>query len=440
MCKLKKIQDALNLSISNVVSQKENFVKDSQKDFTRNSKLTFEDMIRILLQAGGQPLCKELSTYFNYDASMPSPSAFCQQRSKINFETFQYLFTDFVKSCSVSKSYKGYRILAVDGSEIYISRNEADLETYIYNGEGKSGWNRLHLNALYDVINHIYIDAVIMPGKQAAERTSLVQMVRNLSNKTHSIVVADRGYESYELLYSLLDMKVPFVLRFKKPGSNVSLLSKIELPDVDEFDIDLTLKVASLDSYKGKNSRPQVEGEGYKLIKDQKFSFFTAECKKYTFPSFRVIKLQLGGDEPEYLVTNLSKETFSKEDIKKIYSLRWGIESAFRELKYDFSIMQFHSKKVEHIKQEIYAKLTMYNFCRIITENLEAQVTAGKKYPHKINFSQAAFYCKYFFLALIEPPQLKELILRTTSPVRPDRSFRRRIIKKQHRSFQYRIA
>ena len=150
MYELKKFRNTLNRSISNVVSLKENFVKDSQKDFTRNSKLTFEDMIRILLQAGGQSLGKELSTYFNCDVSMPTPSAFCQQRSKINFEAFQYLFRDFANSCPVSKNYKGYHILAVDGSEIYISRNETDLETYIYNGEGKNGWNRLHLNALYD--------------------------------------------------------------------------------------------------------------------------------------------------------------------------------------------------------------------------------------------------------------------------------------------------
>lgn len=440
MHELKKIKNTLNHSIANVISLKENFVKDNQKDFTRNSKLTFEDMIRILLQAGGQSLGKELSTYFNCDASMPTPSAFCQQRSKINFEAFQYLFRDFAKSCPASKTYKGYHILAVDGSEIYIPRNETDLETYIYNGEGKNGWNRLHLNALYDVMNHIYIDAIITPGKQVAERNSLLQMVQNLSNKMSSIIVADRGYESYELLYNLLTIGMPFVLRIKKPGSKVSLLTKTVLPDADEFDIDFTFKVASLDSFKGKYSKPQVEKEGYKLIQNQKFPFFTTESKKYVFPPFRVIKLQLGSKEPEYIITNLAMDMFSKEDIKRIYGMRWGIESAFRELKYDFSAMQFHSKKVEHIKQEIYAKLTMYNFCRVITENLEEKVTKGKKYLRKINFSQAVFYCKYFFLTLIEPPQLEELILRTTSPIRPDRSFQRRVIKKQPRSFQYRIA
>lgn len=35
--------------------------------------------------------------------------------------------------------------------------------------------------------------------------------------------------------------------------------------------------------------------------------------------------------------------------------MRWGIETAFRELKYTIGITAFHAKKRELIKQEIYA-------------------------------------------------------------------------------------
>lgn len=439
MHELEKIKNTLDCSIANTISMKKDFVKNSEKDFIRDSKLTFENTIRILLQMGGQSLYKELSSYFNCHVSMPTPSAFCQQRSKINFEAFQYLLTDFVKSCTISNFYKGYRILAVDGSEIYIPRNETDLETYIYNGEGKKGWNRLHLNALYDVLNHIYVNAIITPGKEIDERGSFLQMLQQLEDKKQSILVADRGYESYELIYYLLTENIPFVFRVKKPESNCATLSRITLPEAEEFDINFTLKVAAKESHKGRYTKELAEKEHYKLIVDQKFSFFK-EKKRCDFPPLRIIKLQLSNKESEYLITNLPLDTFSKDDIKQIYAMRWGIETSFRELKYNFSIMQFHSKKVDHIKQEIYAKLIMYNFCRMITENLEKHVSTGKKYSHKINFSQAVLYCKYFFLALIEPPQLEELILRTTSPVRPDRSFQRKVQKKQPKSFQYRIA
>jgi hypothetical protein len=46
--------------------------------------------------------------------------------------------------------------------------------------------------------------------------------------------------------------------------------------------------------------------------------------------------------------------------IKEIYALRWGIETSFRELKYAIGLSNFHAKKVAYIKQEIFARLTLF--------------------------------------------------------------------------------
>lgn len=441
MCKLTALKNALNHSIANIVDNKELFVQNKDTDFIRDTKLSFERMIRITLQAGGQSINKELSIYFNYNVSMPTPSAFCQKRSKIQFQAFSSLFSDFTRSCPTPKTLKGYHLLAVDGSEIYIPRNESDPETYMYNGKDKKGWNRLHLNVLYDLLNHIYTEAVITPGKQTAERSSLIQMLQNLTDKEPYIIIADRGYESYELLYYFLTNKIPFVFRVKGPeSSNGCVLGNTVLPEKEEFDIPFILKVASENSYKGVASKEQIKKQGYKIVRTQRVSVLSKEHPTYIFDPFRVIKLQIGNGKEEYLATNLPEEIFSTDDIMKIYGMRWGIETSFRELKYELPIIQFHSKKVDYIKQEIFAKLTMYNFCRMITESLEPYVTPGKKYDHKINFSQAVSYCRQFFLSLIDPPRLKGLILRCTSPVRPGRSFERKTKKRQQKSFQYRIA
>ena len=45
--------------------------------------------------------------------------------------------------------------------------------------------------------------------------------------------------------------------------------------------------------------------------------------------------------------------------MKEIYHLRWGIETSFRELKYDLSGVQFHSKKDQFVYIEIYAHFAM---------------------------------------------------------------------------------
>lgn len=437
---LKAIREKLNISIKNTVEKKEEFVIDNKKDFVRTSKLSFEKMLRITLQIEGQPIGKELSAYFDYNVSMPSPSAFCQKRSKIKFKAFQYLFQDFVKSCLADKNFKGYRLLAVDGSQLHIPKNESDSETFIFNGKNKEGWNRLHINAVYDLQNHIYINAVITPGKETAEQASLLKMLETSSITSPFILIADRGYESYDMIYHLLTKNIPFVFRVRSPKSNGAILNKASLPEESAFDIDFTLKVASSSSYGRKQAKKEITEQGYRVIAQQNHPFLSKEQKTYIFDTFRVVKLQLSSGEEEYLITNLSTEKFTKEDIEKLYAMRWGIETSFRELKYDCTLLQVHSKKVEYIKQEIYAKLTMYNFSRMITESLNQYVPHGKKYEHKTNFSLAVLYCKQFFLELITPPQLKELVLRFTVPIRPDRSYERDIKKKQPKSFQYRIA
>ena len=37
------------------------------------------------------------------------------------------------------------------------------------------------------------------------------------------------------------------------------------------------------------------------------------------------------------------------------------------ELKYAIGLTRFHSKKTEYIMQEIWSRMTLYNFCEIIT-------------------------------------------------------------------------
>ena len=95
----------------------------------------------------------KLMSYFNYDIKTASTSAFIQQRSKIRPDAFKYLFQQFTASYDNYKSFKGYRLLAVDGSTFNIAHNPNDEKTYIKSSTAKKGYNSLHLNALYDLTN-----------------------------------------------------------------------------------------------------------------------------------------------------------------------------------------------------------------------------------------------------------------------------------------------
>ena len=97
--------------------------------------------------------------------------------------------------------------------------------------------------------------------------------------------------------------------------------------------------------------------------------------------------------------------------------MRWGIETSFRNLKHTLGLLHLHAKKVEFVLQEIFAKLTMYNFCELITQSVVIR-QAQKTHTYKVNFSDAVHICRQFFLGDVPPPILEAMLMRYISPIR----------------------
>ena len=125
--------------------------------------------------------------------------------------------------------------------------------------------------------------------------------------------------------------------------------------------------------------------------------------------------------------------------LKQLYAMRWGIETAFRELKYTIGLLHFHAKKVEYICQEVFARLIMYNFSELITSHVVIQKT-NRKYPCKANFPVAVQVCRQFLLGNVSPPDVEAVIRRHLSPIRTGRSRPRNMAAKKAVSFLYRVA
>ena len=145
------------------------FSKNPKADFSRNRKLDFTSTVQIILSSESGSLKKELLEYFHFSVDTPSASAFSQQRSKLLLETFQFLFYEFNSLFPHKKNYKGYRLLACDGSDLNIARNSKDTGTYFQSVPTDKGFNQLHLNALYDLREKRYTDAVIQPARKENE-------------------------------------------------------------------------------------------------------------------------------------------------------------------------------------------------------------------------------------------------------------------------------
>lgn len=174
------------------------FVKNPEHDFTRNRKLPFCKMISFLLAMEGGLLSNEMLNHFGCSADIASSSAFVRQRDKINSFAFPSLFDLFVKKTDKEKLYKGYRLIAADGSDIHIPTDPDDQTSYFPGCNNQAAYNLLHLDAMYDLLQCTYID-VNLDGKRNANECSALCSMVNRSSFGNALLIADRGYESYNL-------------------------------------------------------------------------------------------------------------------------------------------------------------------------------------------------------------------------------------------------
>ena len=107
-------------------------------------------------------------------------------------------------------------------------------------------------------------------------------------------------------------------------------------------------------------------------------------------------------------------------------------------LKYSLALSYFHSKKTEHIFQEIFARLTMYNFAELITSHVTVKQKSGE-HPYKVNFAAAVHICREFFLKNISPSLVEGLLLQYLLPIRNRPASPRMMRTKQAPTFSYRI-
>lgn len=441
MKEIKKIKSALNKSIKSVCKSKDKYCINPEKDFTRNSKLPMNKVIRTVLGFSSKSLNNEMIDIFVGDKSMATVSALVQQRAKILPSAFEDIFKTFTKSMNPIKLFNGYRLLAVDGSDIRTPTNPNDPDSY-YKQKDSKPYSLYHLNALYDLRSHTYLDAIVQKRRNWNEHRALCDMVDRYDCTMPSIFIADRGYESYNNLAHIQQKGQFFLFRIKDIKSH-GILHGFDLPDEDEFDIFISLNLTNKQTKITKELCKNRNRFRY-VPTTSTFDFFPTHSN-YSDPpcffelSFRLIRLEVVSGKYEVLITNLPTDVFNPDKLQYLYSLRWGIETSFRSLKYTIGLLCFHSKKPEFIIQEIFAKLTMYNFTELIAASISIH-KAIRKYVYSINFSAAANVCRKLFLDFCTPDFVEAVIQKHILPIRSLKNKPRLLQRKPAVSFIYRVS
>lgn len=426
--------------ISELESEINSFVTRPGIDFSRKRKISFQDTILFLLTMRGGSLNTAFFDFFSCRSQkdLPSLSALQQQRAKIHPDAFYHLLHRFSRSLPSEHDYEGFQLLACDGSDLNIFYNPDDKDSCKPSGSGKKGSNQLHLHALYDLCNKKYVDVLIEKTMVSNESRALIQMLRNIPHPDRTIILADRGYETYHVFAHIMAKGLSFVIRTKDIFSKGGISCGFRLPDreLDE-ELDFFITRSTVHS-----KRDPIRYK--KLSPGSAFDFLNLEKdgKQAVYPMhLRLVRFQLDTGEYECIVTNLGKDRFPPEKIKELYHLRWGIETSFRKLKYNIGVSNLHSKKAEYVEQEIYARIIMYNFCESVTAHVTVK-QKDQKYVYQINFTMAVHICKIFLQKSCStiPPHIETLLLQYLTPVRPGRKFPRSKKMKGFVAFGYRVS
>ena len=432
---IQKITNSLEGLIEELSSNPSLYLRNPNTDFSRDRKIDFKTFVGITFNSGGCTMSKELLDYFDFNTNTPTVSAYCQQRSKVLPDAFEYLFHSFTEANLINpRTYDGYRLIACDGSNLTIPSNKHDYSTLKRSNQSiDSTGNHLHLNAFYDVLNRVYVDTLVQKYCDYNESNACVEMLER-SRIQNVILVADRNYEFYNLIAHATNKNWKYVIRIKNSLKG-GIASGLVLPDTGAFDKNFSI------TFSRKNTK-QAKEKGYKYLSSSTtFDYLPRKSNDTYTLAFRIARFAISDDTYEMVITNLDKQSFPIAKLKEIYKLRWGIETSFRELKYSMGLTNFHSKKVEYIEQEIYSRLLLYNYCELITAHVVENMKKSEK-TKQVNFTVAISICREFFRKKrnLSPPDVIKLIEKYTLPLRPGRKDPRKVKTQSAVSFLYRVA
>lgn len=399
------------------------YARNPGKDFTRNRKMGFKQFLILFLTMEGDCIREELYRFFGRTADVPSKAAFYRQRQKLREDALANLLYAFNAKLKKRLFRDKYQLIACDGSALDIYRNPDDPDTFFEpNGKSTRGFNQIHVNAFFSILDSRFTDLVIQPGRKRNEYSAFCQMVDAAGGDgTKTIYICDRGYASYNNFAHVIENGQYFLIRCN--DTRVERMLGKSLAGVKEMDVHVD-RILTRSHSRKKMSRPEFE-ENYRYICSSVAMDYLSHTDTEYDISLRIVRIELSDGCFENLVTNLPDLEFDMEGFRDLYHLRWDEENAFRDIKYPLCLKAFHSKKYEYIAQEVWVRAILYNFCADITSHVEIPST-GRKHKYQANFAEACKTCREF-LRLRDGSSIdvEAVVADNLEPVRTDRTYPR---------------
>jgi len=375
-----------------------------EKAFTRDRKLTAERVVSMIMTPAKQSLRTRLREFGDMymGGEHATKQAFSKRRQFVNPDFIREFYDENAESLIKNaelETFKGLHLTGVDGTRLACENTPELIAEFGCSGPKKDACTAL-ASAAYDLIERVSFDCQI-GSYSLSERDLLDRHLDRLETfgAETFLIVADRGYPSYDLIETLMDRKFNFLLRLSEGWSNVISWLK----DTAENEVGYV--------YKGKE---------YK---------------------FRALRVELE-DKTEYLVTNLDEDTLSLDEAGYVYALRWNIETYYGILKTELELENFSGKTKNAVLQEFYAALTISNMCQCFINDADYEISArdshkNLKYKRQANRRQCIGEIVPMFLECVFTDsdrkrdklwkKVERYCAQFSEPIRPGRNPARRI-------------
>ena len=396
--------------------------------FVRNRKMPLDDLAFSMINRKGLTLKLELRGYMNisHPGVQISKPGYLKQRMKLNPEAFVDLYQfhnrNFYSDPDTELyTYKGFLVLAVDGSDINIPTTPETLE--MYGNASKRGGKpcaQLGLGCLYDALNRMILDVScnkVKFNEMAIAEAQIAKVRDTIGPEIPFMVTMDRGYPSIPSFLRMIDEGVYFVARLK--SSDFKAEQQALSSDDEEVEIDLS-----------KSRRQHYLGTTDEALVMSRDSF-----------KLRMVRVWLNENKKEYeiLATNLPGDRFPSECFSELYHLRWRIETAYQTLKDRLHIENFTGTKPILLEQDIYSTIYVSNIAEDIARDIEQEQKEHLKndYKHRMTVNRSLciglLKSDLIYILLEKDPQVQEELFQklydeiseNIVPVRPDRHYHR---------------
>lgn len=425
-CKLKKI---LFESIDQLLENKDKYLANPRTDFSRTQKISFRDTMLFPMIAANESTSVEMLDFFSA-SELPTQAAMSYRRDQVNTDAFKNLFTGFTAKLPQKKTFRGMHLIACDGTRLNTPYDPSNQDSYVKCIENRKGFNQYHLVTCYDVLNEVFKDAIIQGYHSMNETLAFITMMEDYPKNEKALFTADRGFASYNVIAHAINNGHHFLIRTQSVMAKGIFRDTNNVFESDFFDIEDEIYIGRV------RTREFLSLNNYHYIgKQQPYDYIAPKDKKIDHFHIRLVKIILPGGESEYLLTDLPQSSFSTSDLKEIYRLRWGIETSFRYLKYASSLTHIHALKPAFIFQEIFSKLTLYNFCSAVDKTVAKENRTDLKHKYSIERTYLIKICIRFLKGKLR--SLLDVIQKRKVPVRTGRKFARNLRTQHADTLQY---